>query len=233
MESTEEWERLFKTMQTFPQMTLDEKIAFALADKTKRDVLEYLSREIAPTLDDIRKVLTPKYPGITRAEVMSHVDLLERLGIVVKVWPPKEAEAHIMLARDIFIGRNIKGLDAVIDEKIAEALSSFLDSYDWKKDQIALANILSSAEGKKILSLLKRPGDKTTENFDEKMLEEMAKNYLVLRAGDEIILIMRPEIHKIFPRYILARLFNAVKKNEVSREFAMECLRSLKASYLR
>ena len=105
--SDAQWDAIFRIVKSFPQMSLDERIAYALTDPTKKRILEIVGERPGINLQDLRLVLRKKDKTITRAEILGHVDLLERLGIVTKYWVKGDAEPHIGIAVDGYV-RNLE-----------------------------------------------------------------------------------------------------------------------------
>lgn len=239
--SDAKWEELFKIMEAFPKMTSDEKIAYALSDPIRVKIIEIVTKRVGLPLDDIRKALVPSVPDITRAEVMSHVDLLERLGILVKFWPPEEAEPHVTLARDIVFTRTAheKALK-VIEEKpeYVKFISEFYAKYNWEKDQSEVAAVIARPEtkillnkvfkGSPVVPLSKIPKDALPARFEKDLIN---KN-VIRKSKDEVFLITVPKVRKIFPEHHIAKMLKMVEEGKLSRDEAIAYLKAMRLAYL-
>lgn len=229
-----EWREVFEIMESMPRMVHEEKVAYAISDPVKRAIIEHLSAVSFATLDELRVHLKESFAHITKAEVMGHVDLLERLNIVKRVWLPGEAEERVLLVRDpVFL----RVLPPLIEEhpELAVKVKGFFDGYDWKKDQGVISSAIARAGVYRTLHALEgmRVPRSRLLNIPDAELERLIEAGVFERDGDELIVLNVPKLFEIFPKYIVGEILKRVREEQLSPEAAVEFLRAMRNAYLK
>ncbi|MEM2637713.1 MAG: hypothetical protein QXL15_05145 [Candidatus Korarchaeota archaeon] len=238
--SDTEWDEIFRIVKSFPKMSSDEKIAYALTDPTKKEILENVVKRPGINIQDLRLALRKIDKNITRAEILGHVDLLERLGILAKYWVEGDAEPHLTVAWDVLFSRKTpRGFKELL-VKMPELGDAFNEvaNRNWQNEQEDLALTVSLTDTQSLISQFK---DHPVMKKDElKVPPELTKTYSLLKKlgiikeiGNLVVLTSIPTAKKLFPKYIIAKILKMIKNGEFPREESIALLKAMRDTYRR
>lgn len=240
--STEEWEHLWRWMNSYPQMNIEQRLGDAFRENEVKKLLSIMLESGVLTIDEVVDNMRTYFPVLPRDIITTYVHFLEALGIVSTKWDEKALIERVYLLRDVlFYRKKPEKYEEIAKEvpEYEEKYKNFASRYYedlWESDQEALPELLGDPMSYSVIKIFREKGILEESDIPSEASEDLITRLLDLeiigREGERYYLIADPSVRFVFPKYTISKVISRVRNEEINKDLAIEHLKIMRDSYL-
>jgi len=240
-EYLEHLEDLFKLIEQYPHMSIEQKVARLFLDPMKVFVLQKLREKGLMTLDQLSGEIKHAF-GLRTVDMRSVLSPLVKLDLVVTRWIEGASSEVAFLVRDCEILRVPPRTKKVPRDIRSSVIALFSKYKPDSREAMVLARALTDPDTYRVLSCIRKKGVVSIEEIRDEVdipsgelfdiLGWLERNRFIEMRGEEVFPLSEPLLLIFFPEYQLRKMIELYGNVESWDEGLRQYLMLLKESYM-